>query len=213
MLADGGVYRYADKRGPNSYRYQTDFMADSSETYARQIAQMVENEFEIKPFVRKHPKANCFYVSTYKKAVWEKISKLIPCGDKTKNACFPVIDDLNYKIDLVRGLFDGEGSVVFRKDKKAGKIYTYPLIEFKVSSQILVSDISKLFSDINLQHRVFLYPEKNRFEIHIRSDSILVFKNLIGFKHPDKASRLNEAVTLIAKRRSKREQNKPNPYG
>ena len=111
---------------------------------------------------------------------------------------------------MVRGLFDGEGSVVFRKDKKAGKIYTYPVIEFKVSSQRLVSDISNLFSEIKLRHRIFLYPEKNRFEIHIRSDSIFVFQKLIGFEHPDKASRLNEAVALVAKRRSKREQNKPN---
>ena len=60
MLADGGAYRYVDRRGPNSYHYQIDFLADSSEAYARQVAELVEKEFGIKPLVKKHPKSELF---------------------------------------------------------------------------------------------------------------------------------------------------------
>lgn len=67
-----------------------------------------------------------------------------------------------------------------------------------------------MLSEINVPHSVYRYPRNNRYEIHIRSKGILLFNDIIGFKHPDKISRLHEAVALIAKRRSKREEDKPN---
>lgn len=116
LLADGGIYRYRDSRGPNSYRYQVDFVADRSEAFAKQVAGSVYEQFGLKPCIRKHPKADCFYVTASNKEIWKKLSEIIPNGNKTLSAELPTKDPFNivdHKISLLRGLFDGEGCITF----------------------------------------------------------------------------------------------------
>ncbi|TRZ54473.1 hypothetical protein D4Q76_02355 [archaeon] len=200
ILSDGGIYKYPDKRGPKTFHYQTDFTGDESLEFVKQIADMAEKIFKTKIIIHKHSSANCYYASSYKKEIFESLFKLgIPAGNKTLKAEFPQKLSLKEKIEIVKGIFDSEGWIYFRIERKRIKSgikeYKYPVIAIKVSSEKFRNDISDLLKEIGIYFTQFSYPSKNRYEIHLRKfGSIKLFSEMIGFRHPRKKDKLKAVI-------------------
>lgn len=205
MLADGGIYKYRDKRGPNSSHFQTDFVADESLEFAFLISKLVKHEFDISTKLIRHSKANCYYVSNYKKDTFFKFARFgMPKGNKTDNVIFPYYFrglPLKSKLALVRGIFDGEATVTIKKEnhKYKDKIhhYQYPVIELKMSSSKIIEQIAEILNEIGIYYSKYFYPEKRRYEIHIRDNfSLKKFKQKIGFLHPIKKEKLEKYTAI-----------------
>lgn len=201
ILSDSGIYKYPDKRGPKTFHYQTDFTGDESLEFVKQIAKMAEKEFKTKIIIHKHNSANCYYASSYRKKIFESLFKLgIPVGNKTLKLGFPQQLSLKEKIEVVKGIFDSEGWIYFRierrKCKSGIKEYKYPVIAIKVSSERFRNGISDLLKNIGIYFTQFSYPNKNRYEIHLRKfDSVKLFSEKIGFRHPKKKDKLKAVIS------------------
>lgn len=197
MSADGGLYTYIDKKHGCQHGYQTDFVADASLEFCETVKKIVQEIFDlnkVKVTIRKHHKANCFYVQSYNKKMFYEVSKRlqIPIGAKTTTVQIPqvILRDKNMIKFYLRGVFDGEGSAITSKFIKKNKLYRYPKLLIKISSVVWINDISKALTLLKIKHTKFEYPNKKRFEIHITGiKNVSDFFNKIGTNHPEKAKK------------------------
>ncbi len=201
ILSDGGIYKYPDRRGSKTFHYQTDFVGDKSLKFVKQIARIAEKAFRIKVKIYKHNSANCYYASSYRKEIFENLLKLgIPVGNKTLKVEFPQNISLKEKIEIVKGIFDAEGWIYSRTDRKMCKSgireYKYPTVTIKVSSKKFIDNISEVLKYLCIYFTQFSYPNKNKYEIHMRKfDSVKLFSRLIGFRHPQKKEKLKAVIS------------------
>lgn len=113
-------------------------------------------------------------------------------GRKTKNITIPEFifaDDEKLK-GYLRGVFDGEGSLVSAKFLKKGKLYKYPRVIIKISSRSWIVDLHNALKLLETKHTKFEYPHNNRFEIHVNGiKNVSDFYRKIGTSHPEKLNK------------------------
>ncbi len=107
----------------------------------------------------------------------------IPKGKKSSKISLPRKLPLEEKFKFLRGLFSGDGSVSF--DKKKNKRYMQ--ITFWTKSKKLIHDLVNILNKNNISCGLNYSSSKEQYRLTIRKyDSLLKFKELIGFCHPKK---------------------------
>lgn len=97
--------------------------------------------------------------------------KLIGISErKSKYLIFPEIDDA-YIRDVIRGVFDGDGSVYINKTKFSGKVYRYLNASFTTGSEHFADDIIEILriNDINAHKVKDSRKERNCWYVKIYS--------------------------------------------
>lgn len=116
------------------------------------------------------------------KAILNKRYK-IPLGKKSSKLIIPKNLPLKEKFNFLKGLFSGDGSISF--DNKKGKRYMQ--IIFWTKSKKLANQINTIFKKTGIISGLNYSKLKDQCRLTIRNhDSLIKFKNLIGFIHPRK---------------------------
>ena len=117
------------------------------------------------------------------------IKYLIPLGEKSEILVVPrIISQSAIKIQraYVRGWLDAKAHI---KIIKRGN-RSYPRFDFKTKSKPIRDFISKRFNKWNIIVKNYTKEEFYGFKI-IDCTNLIRYKNIIGFKHPEKRKKLN----------------------
>lgn len=95
---------------------------------------------------------------------------------------------LKEKCRFLRALFDDEGSVIIRRTG-------HKQITFGLKPKKPLEDIHEVIKSIGINTSKIYYDRLNRFSISGKKN-IILFKNLIGFKHPKKRKRLDLMIKI-----------------
>jgi hypothetical protein len=152
MLADGGIYKY-------KYRYKTAyktlFTSDSSEEFANVIAQMIRETLHITPCIWKSKRDREIQVYSNRKQLVDFFEKLgIKVNRKATTVKIPMaIKDKSKKesIALLRGIFDGDGTLVLHRKNENGKTSITPCIKLKSMSRFLIKDVKEIVEKLGIK--------------------------------------------------------------
>ena len=125
------------------------------------------------------------YDTKLRKLLTEKYK--IPPGKKSIKIEPPDALSNEEEVDYLRGWFTGEGSPTKEVHHKNGKIYTQPKIELWVKNEKITKWIGKILSKLNISSSVYYDKKKEQYLTVIRKiESLKLFKEKIGFAHPEK---------------------------
>lgn len=191
MLGDGGIYG-------KSY---TVFCRDREKKFAEDIARIVEELFHIKPRVRKIS-PNCWMVSTNHRKVHKFFERLqYPKGRKLVTLDIPSMflqDKL--KVEVVQGLFDAEGYCGLDIQRHGEKTYVYPYVGIDMIAKPLIKRVQGILGGLGIESsvnvkRLRAWGKNPQFSLVIKGmERVKKFKELIGFRHPEKAKKLKRLV-------------------
>ena len=118
---------------------------------------------------------------------------------------------LDEKCWFLKGMFDAEGSVILRWDKGNMQSITYSNTHKKsylhIKRKVTLSQkaISKLklwsswLSELNIENRIKERPDSRSYISIDKTNAILRFNNLIGFRIKRKQARLENVIKLLGK--------------
>ena len=191
ISADGGLYR-TTKNG-----FQVNFVSDSSVEFCRFIKELASKCLKLpknRVKISKHTIFNCWYVYVFSKRIYNFISHLGISEGRKSSIKIPKIIKKNQDLLrwYLRGVFDGEGSVVVSRKRTEKKIYEYPRILIKISDKTWINELFNALKLLQIVCRKFEYPERKRYEIHINGYSqVKRFGRIIGSCHPSKRKKLS----------------------
>lgn len=191
IIGDGNIYYSKEKR---KYRLELCGNIEEDYDYFKKLNNFLYEFTNKKPlmFKRKEIKGNSLRIQFNNKEFVEKLIKLgLPSGKKTFTIKISeeIINNREFMISLVRGLFEADGCLYFSKIKNKENP-TYPRIEIKTSSIDLANQI-KIFLK-NEGFNVYIKESKTDKTISlILSGKIMLekWKSLIGLNSEKNASK------------------------
>ncbi|MBN2067284.1 MAG: hypothetical protein JW744_02355 [Candidatus Diapherotrites archaeon] len=178
---------------------------EEKDYYDNHIVPLFERVFNIKIKPRFFSHRNTYgFVIRDKSAIEFMHSLGFPYGKKTLTVSVPeqVLQsrDLDIIYRFIRGMFDTDGSLSFRKRGGSGysksylKRHTYPIISLGVCSKNLWEGTCRLLMKTGFQFTVsYQQPNDNnhqKYKIELRGDAnVINWINLIDFKNPIKFNR------------------------
>ncbi|QQR92111.1 MAG: hypothetical protein IPJ89_03005 [Candidatus Iainarchaeum archaeon] len=152
--------------------------------------ELIKKEFQISPKNHKDESECWLSVFSSKTTQWFWRSFFeMHNGYKASKISFPKIildsPNNNFRIALLQGLFDSDGSITKRKS-----------VQYASTSKIIVDQVSAQLSALGIVHSKAVWIKDKKYlplySIAIRrKSSVLSFAHQIGFRHPRKASILN----------------------
>ncbi len=108
--------------------------------YMKHVLQLIQSLYRIKvkPIERTKDSSLIATISSKKLTLW-KLSLGLPSGDKGQINIPKSVLDSKFILDCVRGIFDTDGSLTFKKKYK--DVHYYPVIKITSKSKILISQI------------------------------------------------------------------------
>lgn len=197
MLADGGIYKYK-----YSYKtaYKTLFTSDSCEEFANMIARMITETFHITPCIWKSKRDREIQVYSNRKQLVDFFEKLgIKVNRKATKVKIPmVIKDKSKKesIALLRGIFDGDGTLILHKKNNNGKIYITPCIKLKSMSRFLIKDVKEMIGKLGIKSIDYYSVNENVLYI-IGKKEVSKFLKIINFSHPLKMQKSKDIFHIL----------------
>ena len=196
MLADGGIYKY-------EYDYKTAcktlFVSDSSKEFTQAIAKLVNEIFKIKPGIWKSKSSKEIQVYSSRKEFVEFFqSNGMKLNKKTKEVKIPLKMKSGSREEIaaiIRGIFDGDGTIVFHKKDRNGKHYAVPCIKLKSMSDFLIKDIQELLKKLGIKSSAHFHKYGNDLYI-MRKEDVSKFLDLVGFFHPLKAEKAKDILRI-----------------
>lgn len=198
-IAGDGHIDYAKRYG-RSIHYKLVFSGHFTEDidYYRKVKEFLKKLTKEEMRFYKQRK-NELIASIYSKRLIEYLIKsgAIP-GRKTEKINFPNWLNKNEKLDFIRGIFDTDGSLTFKKKYK-DKVHKYPVISIMLKSKEMIKNLSSvlianqfyLYVGYNEKH----YDKRNgmmdmRHSIYISGrKNLLRWFELIGFNNPKHATK------------------------
>lgn len=178
---------------------------EEKEYYDKHVVPLFEKVFNIEIKPRFFPHRNTYGFVIRDRSVIEFMHSLdFPYGKKTLTVAVPEQILLSRNLDVIyrfiRGVFDTDGCLSFRKREGAAylkfylKRHTYPIITIGVCSKSLWEGICRLLMKTGFQFTVSYEIAKNnrhqKYKIFLRGDAnVINWINNIGFKNPLKFNR------------------------
>lgn len=194
-------------RGPNKRReLDVSGGVDEKDYYDNHVVPLFERVFNIKIEPRFFPHRNTYgFVIRDRKIIEFMHSLGFPYGKKTLTVSVPdqILQSSNLDViyGFIRGLFDTDGTLHFRKRGGSGysefylKRHTYPGISINVCSKSLWKGVCQLLMKTGFQFTVSCCKrvkekESPQYRIELRGDyNLILWINNIGFKNPLKFNR------------------------
>jgi len=189
LIGDGCICKFMNKgRLHYAIRVDGNSLTDCQYYYnhLKPLIQKIINR-EVKVKFRKI--GNCILISfEYKDfAIFLNNSFGFPFGKKGEiliNNKF--IENQEYLVDILRGLFDTDGCLYFTKNNSEERYY--PIIEISTHSNALLNQLYKVL--IGLKFKVKISHFKDSVKLHGK-ENLIKFMKFIGSNHPDKISKFN----------------------
>ncbi|MBT3297922.1 hypothetical protein HN385_03290 [archaeon] len=148
-IGDGNL-NYHRSVGKNHWSYTHSSHAKEKD-YQNFIKNLMFDLYQIQPYERRY--GNCVdLIFTRKNLVLFKKSLDLPVGNK-RNIKIPkwIMENEKFKIACLRGIFDTDGGLRFRKPYKSKK-YTYPEIKLISCSLNLIEDVKQILNEIEITY-------------------------------------------------------------
>lgn len=194
MLGDGGIYG----------KYYTVFCRDPDPGFSAKIAKLVSELLGIKPKIKR---GNSQYVVyTCRKRIHDGLISLgMPKGRKLTSTRIPkfLLNDLESKRELVRGLMDAEGSVFLDVQKHGGRIYIYPVVSLDMIAKPILAQLRQILLEFGIHSNLYrrsprAWGKHPQWRIQIKGeDQVSRFAQLIGFGHSQKAAKLAQILERV----------------
>ena len=143
LASDGFTEIYTRKDGGNSYY-------SILELSEKQIIQDICNKYNIKIHYRKRIIANKereFWSVRFSNKIIGKYGKYLTKGRKNIKELYDSFKDMD-KDEFVRGLFDGDGSIVFKEDKNARKTVGFSVNSNCADIKLIIEDFARRYNII-----------------------------------------------------------------
>ena len=132
------------------YDYKVQISGNKTEDlpYFDHLRKMAYNLFKIEPKIK--IREDEIRLTINRKHVLEELEKHgLKRGKKARTIRIPrkVKEKKNYSIYFLRGLFDTDGCITFKKEK-----LDYPVIEFRCASKNLIKDISIILKKLKISY-------------------------------------------------------------
>ena len=189
LIGDGCVSKFiSQRRSHHAIRIDGNSLTDI-QYYNDHLKPLIERIVNRTVKVKFRKVGNCIFIMfEYKDFAVFLNSRLgFPFGKKgeiTIDKKF--IENQQYLIAILRGLFDTDGCLYFTKNNSKNRYY--PIIEISTHSRVLVNQLYQVFS--NLKFRVKISHFKDSVKLHGK-DNLIKFMHFIGSNHPDKMSKFN----------------------
>ena len=102
--------------------------------------------------------------------------------------------EIGFKLDFIRGVFDTDGCIITRIDKK---ILNYPNLSLSSRSKSLIEDIHKVLQISNFNSRITIFQEKGKPRYMLRLfgfHELYKYMSLIGFCNPPKLEKATKTL-------------------
>lgn len=175
LIGDGGVTQYQVVVSTNS--------VDDYE-YSLFVAQAMERLFNIQPTMTKRKDAQCITIvaSSVNLVKFLKQNGVLQ-GDKIRqNLDIPawVLENREYSIACLRGIFDTDGCVFQERHRIKGKVYCYPRLSFVSASQRLRESIFESLVDLEFNPKI-----RNNRSVNLESQTdIATYFTIVGTSNP-----------------------------
>ena len=189
-LGDGSLGIYKHKSGIK-YSYTISGGYDDEEYFQNFIIPLMHKLYRIYPSTYKYRDRRSLELHYQSKGlIFFKRSLGLPLGKKENLKIPDIVKNSKCKLDLIRGLFDTDGSLFFRKRNK--KVNYYPCISISNKNRIFIQEITKLLNKKGFD--VTMSTEKSKCsngtlcvntKLNINGkNSLLKWMKLIGTSHP-----------------------------
>ena len=166
---------------------------DDFDYYELEIKKLLKELFNIEPVPKLYRK-NELYVGIGSKSIAEFIKNLgVPIGNKVENNKIPKFileSNKEIKRSFLRGIFDTDGSITFKKYKG---YHSKPVINLPMKSEIFIFQLVELLNELGIDvvhyWEKYYYPKRDKLysrrRLYINGKKKLAkFLDLIGFRNP-----------------------------
>lgn len=194
MVGDGNIY--VSKNG--NYRVIISGHLENDFSYlTSHVKGLVEKLFNKKPSFWRFGNKKSFALSFSSKEIVSFLIDLgLKVGKKSQTVEIPKVilgsDDLNIKSSFLRGLFDTDGSVVFKNKRK-----NYTIIDLTVSSEKLAYQVKELLKEFNITSSIAVirrpksFSKVNQYTLRIyASRNFDLWMKYIKFSNENHLSRI-----------------------
>ena len=187
-VGDGNISCY---KGCNYDISYSGHLIDEKEFHTYKLASLITNLFNINPYFSEDIKSTSIKTYFRSKLIFNFLTKIVglPKGPKTNIKVPQLILNSNKKIKIsfLRGLADTEFSLTFKKRYKL-KHY-YPSISYATPNKILIKQIYKMISELNIPFSLgldYITKRKNKIlmtnHLHLYGKTNLIkWMDQIGF--------------------------------
>ncbi|MFH1664201.1 MAG: LAGLIDADG family homing endonuclease [archaeon] len=134
---------------------------------------------------------NCFGVSVESNTLVNFFQELEVNVGKKEELLVPdwIKNNENFSKAFIRGLFDTDGSISYKKNNTAkSNLHTVGVLSIVSTSKILITDVSFILSHLGLKHYVRIHKksngEKDAYRIDIYNPYLSKFMCVIGSHNP-----------------------------
>lgn len=127
--------------------------------YMRYACELMDSLYSLKVEPKERPDDSSLFALFSSKglALW-KLSLGLPSGNKGQISIPKAVLDSHYILDCVRGIFDTDGSLTFKKKYK--EVHYYPVIKIDSKSRVLISQLCEIISKIGFTCYAFYDGQK-----------------------------------------------------
>lgn len=163
VFAGDGSINYRRKKNEYSLKVVGN-PKDEKEFYHEVIGPKFKNVFGIFPNMKSHDTGETYGFSVYSKTIYKYLTEIIglPSGVKYGSLKIPKIflTNKNLTISFIRGVFDTDGCICFKKGSR--KLNNYPNISISSKSESFIAEITEFLKTTELHlTRYYKYKQSD----------------------------------------------------
>ena len=175
-----------------------DIKSDNREflvVYSKIVKNIIDKEPKIRHETCK--KSSYYRAHFYSKEFANTLKSFGLQSPKTFTVSMPIVikqGELKYKLDFIRGVFDTDGCIYTRVDKK---VLNYPNLTLSSRSENLVDDVYKVLYKLGFNAKITRFIDKNKPRYMLRMygfEELYKYMEAIGFYNPPKLEKANKVL-------------------